>query len=50
MLWMLQNTVLFNEILKEDSYISIAEDIASSSEIFFRKVVIFPSEFIDKAG
>lgn len=48
---MLQNTGVLNEILKEDNYISIAKGIASSSDFFFlRKVIIFPSEFIDKAG
>lgn len=47
---MLQNPVLSNEILGEDNDISIAEDTASSSETVFRKVVIFPSEFVGKAG
>lgn len=34
---MLQNTGFLNEILKEDNYISIAEGIASSSEIFLER-------------
>lgn len=48
--WILQNTVLLSEILVKDNNVSIAEDGASSSEIVFGKAVIFPSEFVGKAG
>lgn len=47
---MIQHTGVLNEILKEHNCISIAEDAASSSEFLFRKVIIFLSRFVDKAG